>query len=382
LFRAGFAAAVLSRYGGRSCRVLDVPGGWGDRIIAAAAIGAAEIVTWDTNEHMRQPYANIAAATKANIVYYIEPFEDASKMFDINGKYYHYFDVAITSPPFYDIELYSGNKTSTTRYSNLTSWLQGFYKPLIMQLWASIRRGGYLCAYLPDDSPRQPLESAAKSYISGYLGVVGMPAGDKIRKMHIWRKKDVDVTIYRYSIRRRIEDYVLQIDRPIRVLQRKYSKEAQWMLKACSKYGKSCTIIGEDGVEINSTNVSVFNNATNAPNATNPSSSSNSSTSSNSSNEIIDGCNIPQITYGDKTLRCDIYVFDSPAIVTYASNMTIGNVYAIGFESSHYNIPNVICITIDSNTTVYANIVGSNYDRYIYDYSMQHANDYDQIWIN
>jgi tRNA1(Val) A37 N6-methylase TrmN6 len=188
LFLAGFAKIVFERYGGNRPKVLDVPGGWGDRLIAAAAVDASEIVTWDTNPALAKPYQKIQQSTQCNLKYYIQPFEQAGPLF--KTIYHQHFDIAISSPPFFDEELYAGTETSTTLYTSLANWLDDFYKPLIQQLYEGVRPGGYLCLYLPKESRFQPLESSAKKYLGEaiYHGILGLRTGVKIRNLHIYQR--------------------------------------------------------------------------------------------------------------------------------------------------------------------------------------------------
>ena len=53
------------------------------------------------------------------------PYED----FQTDEK----FDIALTSPPYYDTEKYSEEMTnSLNRYSTFDTWIDGFYRPLIL----------------------------------------------------------------------------------------------------------------------------------------------------------------------------------------------------------------------------------------------------------
>jgi hypothetical protein len=54
------------------------------------------------------------------------------------------FDVAFTSPPYFNLETYSDdNSTSTNNYDNYSNWLEMFVKPTIDNTWHYLKTGGY-----------------------------------------------------------------------------------------------------------------------------------------------------------------------------------------------------------------------------------------------
>lgn len=68
-------------------------------------------------------------------------------------------ELAITSPPYYDTEIYSDEETnSCNRYKSFESWTEGFYKPMIdknMKAIKSWQEGGRLIICI--GSRRYPL---------------------------------------------------------------------------------------------------------------------------------------------------------------------------------------------------------------------------------
>ena len=81
------------------------------------------------------------------------PFEDATVSCSD-------FDFAITSPPYYDVELYEGKEQSTNRYDSFDKWVDGFYEPLISKTYSALKGGGIFA--LQVGSQRYPLLSVAK----------------------------------------------------------------------------------------------------------------------------------------------------------------------------------------------------------------------------
>jgi len=112
-----------------SSRVLDPCGGWGGRMLGVSVISnyyecyEPESRTFDGLLKLSQFIKNMNPnfRTKINGI----PFEDAE--LSKNS-----FDFAITSPPYYDTEIYSEESTnSMNRYKSFESWKTNFYIPLI-----------------------------------------------------------------------------------------------------------------------------------------------------------------------------------------------------------------------------------------------------------
>jgi predicted RNA methylase len=159
-FNPTFASFIIQTYltvqarEKRGLRILDPSAGWGDRLIGALATDTAGIkiesyVGVDPNPRMTDIYRTIASTLnrKVNVDIIPLPFEDAQVETD-------HFDVAITSPPFFSLEVYltaDDDKTkmqSTTRYSTYDSWKSGMYIPYIRKMFEAVRSGGRLVLYV------------------------------------------------------------------------------------------------------------------------------------------------------------------------------------------------------------------------------------------
>jgi hypothetical protein len=109
-------------------RILDPCAGWGGRMIGAASV--------DSFYHGFEPSTKtynglielglFLKSFKNGFDFRIEnkPFEDAVLVDS--------YDLALTSPPYYDTEIYSDESTqSCNRYKTFTEWCNGFYLPMI-----------------------------------------------------------------------------------------------------------------------------------------------------------------------------------------------------------------------------------------------------------
>lgn len=114
-------------------RVLDPCHGWGGRYVGFLLSGTANEYTGCDPS----PFAHAGLEkTQSTLAQYAEPsktaqfieqpFEDAP----LDGLY----DFALTSPPYFDVEVYAGEDTSTASFTNFDGWVRGFYVPMLQKV--------------------------------------------------------------------------------------------------------------------------------------------------------------------------------------------------------------------------------------------------------
>jgi len=108
--------------------ILDPCAGWGGRMIGAASVGAFyhgfEPATKTYNGLIE--LGKFLKSFKNGFDFKVDntPFEDAILIDN--------YDIALTSPPYFDTELYSNEKTnSCNRYNGFEEWCNRFYLPMI-----------------------------------------------------------------------------------------------------------------------------------------------------------------------------------------------------------------------------------------------------------
>lgn len=199
-FRPSTALAVYSILNAKS--ILDMSAGWGDRLIGAMAWaerskrpiryqGFDPFCDLQTRyKAMIEDFANVTGS-RFNVVCF--PFEDSE--LEENA-----FDVAFTSPPYFDFEEYaissSGERTgqSTVRYSGLKEWIEGFLKPMMKKAASSLRRGGYLALNIEGPFVYGVLEEEATFLSTGmqYMGIIGYHSDEPKDKfthpIFVWRR--------------------------------------------------------------------------------------------------------------------------------------------------------------------------------------------------
>jgi SAM-dependent methyltransferase/RimJ/RimL family protein N-acetyltransferase len=186
--------APIDALGGAPGDVLDPAAGWGDRLGASFIAGAKSYRGWDTNDKLQPVYNELAKkysdfGLKLDWNIQVAPFETA----DLQGAM---FDTVITSPPFFDKEIYEGESTSTTVHRGKGGWIKYYYHPMLLKAGGALRPGGRFIAYISDGwmvkEAKEVLEGQLKmSYVGkvGYIQTVKdvSPEPWQVRNAYIWR---------------------------------------------------------------------------------------------------------------------------------------------------------------------------------------------------
>ena len=142
IFKPLTAMEVYSRFKPQS--VLDMTMGWGGRLVGACALDVPNYIGIDSNVQLKEPYAHmikllkkLKTATKIKLM-----FKDALKV-DYSKLDY---DMVLTSPPYYNIEIYEGMKSATEE-----EWETNFYIPLFTETYKYLKSGGHYVLNIPID---------------------------------------------------------------------------------------------------------------------------------------------------------------------------------------------------------------------------------------
>jgi hypothetical protein len=122
--------------------VLDPCMGWGGRLVGAVAANVPRYTGIDLNVNLKEPYKNMIE--KLNELTFEQSnitaiFCDAVT-FDYSKLNY---DMILTSPPYFNIEQYSGSDTRTKK-----EWKEEFYRPLFEMVYKYLLEGGVMCINL------------------------------------------------------------------------------------------------------------------------------------------------------------------------------------------------------------------------------------------
>jgi len=159
-FPANKAEAIYNEFSpeGRKPDVLDPCHGWGGRLVGALLADVNSYVGIDpspvAHKGVERTYNAFKDYTETKSVHLIqECFEDVRLEDDS-------FDIALTSPPYFDVERYEGEQTSHVRYNKYEKWVEGFYRPLISNTYKALRKGGVFVLQVGSQS--YPLEKDGK----------------------------------------------------------------------------------------------------------------------------------------------------------------------------------------------------------------------------
>lgn len=143
-FRASAALAIYNRWAPEG-NVLDMCSGWGDRLAGFLASEASDYTGFDPNLRLHDGYrqqVDYAGANGTARIHWL-PFEHSSLPDN-------HFDLAFTSPPYFNIERYSKDDGQSFNYKTLNDWTSKFLLPLVEKTFESLRTGGRMIVNISD----------------------------------------------------------------------------------------------------------------------------------------------------------------------------------------------------------------------------------------
>ena len=180
---------------------LDISAGWGDRLITAIACDVEKYVGFDPNTELQKGHTSIintfggGDTDRFKVIY--EPFEKGIDSISVQipqGS----FNVVFTSPPFFDFEQYSKQKTqSTEQYDSYDKWKNEFLFVSIGKAYNHLEVNGKLALYIVDIGGHS-IVSSIFTYIETnckdlqYIGMIASVSSstNKIPKpTWIWQRK-------------------------------------------------------------------------------------------------------------------------------------------------------------------------------------------------
>jgi len=203
IFHANLARSLIYLLGGT--RMLDPCAGWGDRLIGAMACpGVTRYLAFDPNAALVEGHAEIVrtfshlAPGKGRYEVVCAPFEDGRLPIEL-------FNLVLTSPPYFDLEIYTGCGQSIARAAGgLEGWLVSWYCPMLEKAWDSLQEGGHLAIYINDHVVREDrrwqgqedlhicgpmLQHAASLPSCEWVGALGIEGETQsVRPLWVWRK--------------------------------------------------------------------------------------------------------------------------------------------------------------------------------------------------
>jgi 16S rRNA G966 N2-methylase RsmD len=145
-YRTVTSKAITEYFGAK--RVLDPCIGWGGRMLGALSAGSD--VEYAGCEPDTQTYKALLAilqdkaipeSVRHRATIFGEPAETAMSKIHQEEK----FDLVLTSPPYFNLELYTAGEQSTNKYKTWDDWSEKWLKAIILGCLAALKPGGTSC---------------------------------------------------------------------------------------------------------------------------------------------------------------------------------------------------------------------------------------------
>jgi hypothetical protein len=187
-FPPAAARDICIRYGlSRDSRVLDPCAGWGGRM-AGCSVVSDHYTCYDPSTLTAKGLGNLsgflnrARGGEFEGLVYCQPYEDSDEIED-------WYDISLTSPPYYDSEIYSDEETnSLNRYKSFDAWCEGFYLPLIDKTMRQMKPGAPFLFNIGDR--RWPLTQRMQTHCAAQGYSVRRTDGGIVNSAGLGRDKD------------------------------------------------------------------------------------------------------------------------------------------------------------------------------------------------
>ena len=177
---------------------LDISAGWGDRLISALLYTPLELYCGvDPNPCLHPYYQEMIhkfTTKPIDIDIDIEKYILIKDGFETAKLPNTKFDLVFSSPPFFDLEIYSNaNTNSLIKYKNEDLWFNGFLMPSLYKANEYLLHNGYLILYLGESQGTKYIPKMIKllNNILNNIGMLYYTDGKKIREFYCWQKNTI-----------------------------------------------------------------------------------------------------------------------------------------------------------------------------------------------
>lgn len=167
MYRPQMAKMVTYNLGGN--RVFDPCAGWGGRLLGSLAAGAEKYIAFEPNT---ETYEGLLRLIK---FLGLEDRAVIHKDSALNMQQYgiNDIDVVLTSPPYFDLEVYSHEDTqSITGCSSYQMWVDKFLEPLVIGAISTLKPMGWSCWNVHNVGKMKMIDDVAKIHNNHPTNVV------------------------------------------------------------------------------------------------------------------------------------------------------------------------------------------------------------------
>jgi hypothetical protein len=156
-FRPTVITSIIKMFGNRK-RILDISSGWGDRLIGSIAAGVDYYFGTDPNPEVHNGYNKIINTFRVSNKKFVlkqEGFENVKidlppgNHTDGTKKK---FDLIMTSPPYFDLEIYTQKQGQSVLGRGKEAWLNEFMIPSLKKAWDVLEVNGILALNINNKS--------------------------------------------------------------------------------------------------------------------------------------------------------------------------------------------------------------------------------------
>ena len=188
-FRISVSLTILEMF--KAKKWLDISAGWGDRLISAIAYDVELYCAVDPNDCLYPKYDEIINTLalpekRKNFIVLHSGFENAILP---DTK----FDLVFSSPPFFDLEIYSqAESDSVVKYGDVNYWYDKFLIFSLKKAHEYLQVGGHMVLYMGEGIGTTYIKNMIEDMnkIMKYLGVIYYyyPNKNIPRSLYVWQK--------------------------------------------------------------------------------------------------------------------------------------------------------------------------------------------------
>ena len=143
--------------------VLDISVGWGGRMLGASSLG--KDIRYVGIEPCEKTYYGLCKIKETlgltNVQLINKPAEIA--LFDNEDLLSsEKFDLALTSPPYFNLEIYSDEETQSLNYGSYENWIENFLRPVILNVISRVRYSAWSVKNFKTDKKYNLLDDIVK----------------------------------------------------------------------------------------------------------------------------------------------------------------------------------------------------------------------------
>ena len=208
-YRTVTSKAIVQFFGAK--RVLDPCCGWGGRMLGTLAASKDAIYVGcepDPNTFKGLKGILEDAALPQTVRSRAQVLEKPAEIGLTDIAAMEKFDLVLTSPPYFNLELYTAGDQSTAKYKTWEQWTEKWLKPVILGCLACLKEGGVSCWSVKDfkSDKKYPLAEVTKKIHkdAGWVLVKtvtmtgsGRPGGKRIKEGKEKRESEEETFCFR-----------------------------------------------------------------------------------------------------------------------------------------------------------------------------------------